>query len=124
NLGDYMKIKTRSPKLMLKSYLTGLSDTTVTIGNKHTVRLDNIGVVYKEYGFPKRLGSNLWLAGGIFFVATTVNNLLTHQQVFTPTNLIITGSILAAGTICIIFSENAMHIGLHWKIKVLDIPHL
>ena len=124
NPGDFMKVKTRDPRQLLRSYMTDLTDSTVSIGTYHTVRLDNIKVVYKRYGFPLRLGSNLLLAGGIFFVATTVNNLIVHNQVFTQTNLIITGSILAAGTICIILSENPMHIGLHWKIKILDIPHL
>jgi hypothetical protein len=124
NTGDFLKLRTKSKHDLLRSFIWDLTDSTITIGQSHTVRLDDVAVVYKEFGFPKRLGRNLLFAGGLFFAATTINNLIAKNQVFTESNLIITGSILAAGAISIILSEKAIRIGLHWKLKVLDIPRL
>ncbi len=122
--GDYIKLKVRSTHQVLKKSITDLNDTVITMGIYHKVSLNDVGTVYKDFNFPKRLGYNLLLAGGIFCVAFTTNSILNHEPVYNTSNVIIAGSILAAGTISLVLSQKAMKIGLRWKLKVLEIPRL
>ena len=122
--GDFMKLKTKRTRLVLKSFIWDITDSSVMIGKLHTVPLDDIRVVYKQFRFPNRLGNIILIAGGVYFGIATLNNLINNEPVFTSYNLIITGSLLAGGLVLKLLSVKPVHIGLKWKIKVLEIPVL
>jgi hypothetical protein len=122
--GDFLKLKTQSARLVLKSFIWDITDTSVMIGRHHNVPLDDIRVVYKKFVFPNRFGNYLLAAGGVYFVITTLNCLINNEPPFPPYNLIITGSFLMVGSILKLVSVKPIHTGLHWKVKVLEIPVL
>jgi hypothetical protein len=118
--GDRIKIQTKNRE-MLAGNIWEIDDTIIYIGIGRPVALSNIAFVYREYGFPRRLGSYLFLGGLVYFGIVTVNHLLNNEQVFTKDMFIVPTSLFGVGLICLALSEKRCKIGDRWKLKVLEI---
>jgi len=121
HLGDEIKIRTKKENLKVKSCLWAIEDSSVTIGPRTEIPLNNIGAVYKQFHFPKLLNRFFFIAGVGYFVVDSFNNLINNEQVFEPETMIISASLIAVSVAFIPLSQKKCRIGLHWKVKVLDI---
>jgi len=119
--GDEIKLQTREKHLILKNYLWIDSDSIITIGTRTMIPLTDIGAVYHQTYFPRLMTHLLLIAGAGYIVLDSFNNLINNNQVFEQNTIIIGGSLIAAGVLLIPFHQKKCRIGLHWKVKVLDI---
>ena len=120
HLGDDIKIRTLKKNLILKSYLWGLTDTTLTIGPRNTVSVTDIGTVYRNHHFPKLMTRFFFIAGAGYLIIDSFNNLINKEQVFIPQTLIISGSLIGISLVLIPAHQTKMKIGIRWKVKILD----
>jgi hypothetical protein len=121
HLGDNVKIQTKSQKVILKSYLWALTDTSITIGSRTVVPVSDIGAVYKHYHFPRLMTNFLFIAGAGYFVLDSFNNLINKQRVFNPQTMIIGGCLVAVSMAIIPLHQKKCRIGIRWKLKIMDI---
>jgi hypothetical protein len=118
-IGDFINVKTKVQHLRLKNELWSIEDSSVMIGTNYTVRFDDIKSVRRDLYFPKLLSRIMLIAGAGYITLDIVNSLLTGQQVYNPTALIIGGSLIGVGLVMIPLSHHNINIGFKWKIKVL-----
>ncbi len=121
HLGDDVKIQTKADKLILKSYIWALTDSSVTIGIHHTVPLADVGAVYKYYHFPNLLTKFFFIAGGGYFVLDSFNNLINKEKIFNPQTFLISCGLVAVGCAIIPLHQKKCRIGIRWRLKVMDI---
>jgi hypothetical protein len=122
HLDDKIKLRTKSKNLLIKGNLTTINDSTIFVSTGlKAIPVHDIGSVYKQYGFPRRLGIKLGEAGIVFFIVLTINNLINKKQVFPPYTYIITGSCFAGGLISFSLRQHRCEIGDQWKLKILDL---
>ncbi|MCX6245505.1 MAG: hypothetical protein NTU98_12495 [Bacteroidetes bacterium] len=119
--GDDIKIQTRKDHRILKNYLWISSDTAIIVGVRTMVPLSDIGAVYHPTYLPKLMTNLLLIAGAGYIILDSFNNLINHELVIEQNTLIIGGSLIAAGVLLIPFHQKKCRIGVHWKVKVLDI---
>lgn len=121
--GDHLKLRVSIEDTILKGKLWSVSDSFITVEELRPfdVRLADIGSVYKQFYFPKKLSRYMAVGSAGIFAIIMVNHLINNEQVFTPDMFIISGSILGVGLISFALSEKRCKTGVRWKIKVLDI---
>ncbi len=121
HLDDKIKLRTITNDSLVKGKLTSIDDSAISVSmGLKDIPVHDIGSVYKQYGFPRRLGIKLGEAGILYFVIISINNLINKEQVFTPYTYIITGSCFAAGFITFSLKQHRCKIGDRWKLKILD----
>ena len=120
HLGDNIKVRTIKQDLLLKSYLWGITDSTVTIGPRTTIQINDIGAFYRQNYFPKLATKLLFIAGAGYLVIDSFNNLINNQQVFLPQTLIISGALIGVSLALIPLHQSKHKIGISWKVKVLE----
>jgi hypothetical protein len=120
-LGDDVKIQTKKQKVIVKSYLWALTDTSITIGPRTTIPVSDIGAVYKHYHFPRLMTDFLFIAGAGYFVLDSFNNMINKERVFNPQTMIIGGCLVAASLAIIPLHQKKCRIGIRWKLKIMDI---
>ena len=113
--------KTKTKKLIVKSYLWTLTDSSVTIGPRTILPLSDIGAVYKHFYFQKLMTRILLYAGAGYLILDSFNNLINHEQVFVPQTMIISGSLIGASFAIIPLGQKKCRIGIRWKLKIMDI---
>jgi hypothetical protein len=121
HLGDDVKIQTKTDRLILKSYIWELTDSSVTIGIHHTVPLTDVGAVYKYYHFPNLLTKFFFIAGGGYFVLDSFNNMINKEKIFNPQTFLISCGLVAVGCAIIPLHQKKCRIGIKWRLKVMDI---
>jgi hypothetical protein len=121
HLGDNVKIQTKTQKVILKSYLWALTDTSITIGPRTTIPVSDIGAVYKHYHFPKLMTDFLFIAGAGYFILDSFNDLINKERIFHTQTLIISGCLVAASLAIIPLHQKKCRIGIRWKLKIMDI---
>jgi hypothetical protein len=121
--GDYIKLKVIDGDSVIKGKLWDIDDSVISIEGFHPfdLKINNIGFVFKQYSFPKKLSKYLGIFSAVIFGAITVNHLINNEQVFTPDMLIISGAFAGGSLISFAFSERRCKIGNRWKIKIMDI---
>jgi hypothetical protein len=119
--GDFLKIRTKEKKAIVKSDIYHLTDSSVTIGPKTIIPVSDIGAVYKNYHFPKLMSNFLFIGGAGYIILDAVNNLINNKQVFVPQTLAIGGSIMLVGVAIVPFWQRKIPIGVRWKVKILEI---
>jgi hypothetical protein len=121
HLGDEVKVLTIKEKSIHKSYLWNLTDSTMTIGPRTVVPLSDVATVYKDHHFPKLMSKFLMIMGGGYIVLDAFNNLINNKQVFVPQTWYIGGGIMLAGVAIIPLWQTKHKIGIHWKLKIMEI---
>jgi hypothetical protein len=121
HMDDKIKLRTITNDSLIKGKLTSIDDSAISVSTGlKAIPVSDIGLVYKQYGFPRRLGIKLGEAGMVYFLIITFNNLINKEQVFTPYTYIITGSCFAGGLISYSLKQHRCKIGDRWKLKILD----
>jgi hypothetical protein len=120
--GDFIKIKVRDGDSVVKGQLWDIGDSVISIAGLRPfdIKTSNIGVVYKQYAFPKKLSRYLGIFSALVFGIITTNHVINNEQVFTSDLFIISGAIAGGSLISLALSEKRCRIGSRWKIKVLD----
>jgi hypothetical protein len=121
--GDYMKLRVSIKDTLLKGKLWTIGDSVISVQELRPfdVRLGDIGSVYKQFSFPRKIAKYMaWGSAGIFAIIT-IDHLLYHEQVFTQDMFIIAGSLLSVSLISFSLKEKRCNTGKGWKVKVLDI---
>lgn len=121
HLGDNVKIQTRQKKLILKSFLGNINDSSITIGTHTTVPLTDIDAVYKHYHFQTFMTRALFYIGAGYFLLDSFNNLINKDQVFLPRTMIISACFIGVSAAIIPLGQKKCRIGVRWKLKVMDI---
>jgi hypothetical protein len=120
HLDDRIKLTTKENHRIFDA-LTNITDSVISVSNKDfEIPVHDIASVYPQFGFPRRLGKNLCLAGGVFLVIITFNNIINNQQVFPSYGFIVSGACLAGGLVSLSLAQQKCKIGYRWKLKVLD----
>ena len=121
--GDRLKLRVSKQDTLLVGKLWSIRDSSISVSELRPfdVRLNDIGSVYKRFSFPNRFGKYLAVGSAGIFSIIVINHLINNEQVFTPDLFIISGSVLGGGLISLSLSQKRCKIGLHWKVKVLDI---
>ena len=124
HIGDYLKLRVSAQDTILKGKLWEIQDSSIAVSELRPfdVRLCSIGSVYKQFAFPKKLGTYLGFFSAGLFVIIVANHLINKEQVFTPDLFIISGSVLGGSLISFSLSQKRCKIGHRWKVKVLNIP--
>ena len=124
HVNDHMKIKLKSQDTILKGTLWSLKDTAIEILGlrSHTTPLADIQFVYRQSKFVKYFGMKMAEAGLVYFCIVTFNHLINNQQVLTNDVWIVPAAFFATSAITFSFYQKRYRIGLHWKLKILDIP--
>jgi len=122
DLGDVIKIRTKSQNHTLKNYLWNIDDSTITIGPRNKVNLSDISAVYKNYHFPSLIARFIFIAGAGYFVLDSFNNLINREQVFVPRTMIISASLICVSAVIFPFHQQKIKPGLRWKLKIMDVP--
>jgi len=120
-LDDFIRLKTRKG-LVYRDNLNAIYDSSILVGAQFKLDLKDILYVERDHYFLKKFGRYTFGAGALFILITSINALANNEQVFTPTNLIIGGTVMASGGIMIAFSRHRYKIGLTWKLKVINRP--
>jgi len=121
HVGDELKIRVQNIKPVLHNYLWNLTDTTLTIGPRTTIRLPDVTAVYRYYYFPRLMTRLLFYAGAGYFVVDSFNNLINHERVFNPQTLIISSCLVGVSLAFIPLHQHKCNIGIRWKLKIMDI---
>jgi len=121
--GDYLKLRVSKQDTLLKGKLWSLSDSVIQVSELRPfdVRINQIGSVYKQFAFPKKISRYLGFGGFGIFVIIGFNHLINNEQVFTSDMFIISGSMIGAGLISLSLSEKRCRTDKRWKIKILDV---
>jgi hypothetical protein len=122
DLGDVIRIRTKQQNQYLKNYLWSIGDSSITVGPRTIVNLSDITAVYKHYHFPALMTKFFFIAGAGYFIVDSFNNLINREQVFIPQTMIISASLIGASAIYIPFHLRKCKLGLHWKLKIMDVP--
>lgn len=118
---DKIKLRTITNAYLIKGKLTTITDSVISISaGSHSIPVHDIASIYKQYGFPWRLGIKLGEAAIVYLLFITFNNLINKEQVFTPYTFIISGSCIAGSLISFTLSQHRCKIGDRWKLKILD----
>ena len=120
HLGDDIKIRTIKDKLILKSYLWHLTDTTLTIGPRTTISVTDIDAVYRDHHFPKLMSRFFFIGGAGYLLIDSFNNLINNEQVFESQTLIISASLIGVSLVLIPAHQTKYKVGVRWKVKILD----
>jgi hypothetical protein len=120
HLGDDIKVRTVKDKLILKSYLWHLTDTTLTIGPRTTIPVTDIDAFYRDHHFPKLMSRFFFIAGAGYLLIDSFNNLINNEQVFESQTLIISASLIGISLALIPAHQTKHKIGVRWKVKILD----
>ena len=120
HLEDRIKLKIDGNH-MAEGRITMIADSSIGLSSeRYAIPVKDIASVYQQFGFARRFGKRLCIAGGVFLAIVTVNNLLNNQQVFPAYGFIIGGACLAGGLISLSLSQQKFTMGYRWKLKVLD----
>ena len=122
NLGDVIRIRTKTQNQVLKNYLWNIADSSITVGPRNKVDLSDISAVYKHYHFPALMTRFIFIAGAGYFVLDSFNNLINRQQVFQPQTMIISASLVAVSALIIPLHQKKCKLGLRWKLRIIDVP--
>ena len=120
-LDDFIRLKTKKG-FVYRDYLNAIYDSSILVGAQYDIDLKDIVYVERDHRFLKKLGKYTFAAGALYIIITSINALANNEQVFTPTNLIIGGAVMASGGIMIPLSRHRYKIGLTWKLKVINRP--
>ena len=118
--GDYIRLKTKTGNLKLNNFIGTIGDSSFQVGNKYNVKLDEVKTITRKIHGVALLSKLLMIAGGGYLLIDSFNRLINNEQVFYPQTLIISGSFIAAGLVLIPVANRQYHIGLKWKLKILD----
>ena len=121
HLGDDIKVRTLKQNQVLRSYLWGITDTTLTIGPRNTISIFDIGAFYRNHHFPKLMTSFFFIAGAGYLIIDSFNNLINKEQVFVPQTMIISASLIGVSMAIILLGQKKCRIGIRWKLKIMDI---
>lgn len=120
HLGDDIKVRTLKQNQVLRSYLWGITDTTLTIGPRNTISIFDIGAFYRNHHFPKLMTRFFFIAGAGYLIIDSFNNLINNEQVFIPQTMIISASLIGVSLVLIPAHQTKTKIGIRWKVKILD----
>jgi hypothetical protein len=119
--GNDIRLKTFKTKKILQGTIYRIEDSVILIGDKGTVKLDEIAIVYREKNWPRILSGASLLGGVAYFGIDSFNRLINNQA---PTvdqeTLIISGSLIAFSGLMWLFMYRPIHINERWKLSVLD----
>ncbi|MEI6898819.1 MAG: hypothetical protein WCL00_02980 [Bacteroidota bacterium] len=120
--GDRIKLKITPFDTILKGRVWSIGDSLISVSRFgiNDLKIRNIGSVYKEFSFPKKLAKKTAIFGGVIFLVIMTNHLINNEKVFTPDLFIISGASLGVSLISFSFSQRQCRIGPRWKIKILD----
>ncbi|MCK9220089.1 MAG: hypothetical protein PHF97_10230 [Bacteroidales bacterium] len=120
--GNTLKLRVSKLDTLLRGRLWHIGDTSISVMELRSfeVSLNDIGSVYKQFSFPRKLGKTFAIGSAAIFSIIVINHLINNEAVFTPDLFIITGSVGAASLISFSLSQNRCKIGSKWKLKILD----
>jgi hypothetical protein len=121
HLGDDMKIRTKKPDGIVKSYLGFLTDSSLTMGPRTIIPVSDVSAVYKHFHFQTFMTRAFFYAGAGYILLDSFNNLINNERVFIPQTMIISGSLMAVSFAIIPLGHKKCRIGIRWKLKIMDI---
>lgn len=121
HLDDKIMLKTSKLPFRMKGRLSSIDDSIISIySGVYSIKVHDIAILYRDYGFPRRLAVGLGEAGVVYFLIISFNNLINKEQVFTPYTYLITGSCIAGSLVSFSLVRHHFQIGYRWKLKILD----
>ena len=128
--GDEFKIKLRNETYRFRSEVESVRRDTVVLIDRYeqriTVPLREIGVVYyprpgSRRGLARLVGTGMVAYGLAWFGLRTINPRNDGEPIYPQAQLILHGSLIAAGGVSILLLNNRYKIGKRWKLQTLDI---
>ena len=119
--GDHIAIGIKGDSLITGT-LTACYDSLIIIDNIFRLSISDIKFIKGSRGAFGFFSELFYKAGIPYFIITTINRSVNHDQpVFTNSNLIISSSLIAAAVLSHIFATKRYQINKgKWKLKVLE----
>jgi len=119
---DYIDLKVRPSGVKVKGLIAHIGDSSMTIGKKYDLQYTDIMAIRQRVFWPSILSKVAMIAGAGYLTIDVVNHLINNEQVFEPSTLYISGSLIAFGLVLIPLSHRYIPIGVRWKLTVMDQP--
>ncbi len=128
--GDDLKLKLKNETYRFRAELESVRRDTVILIDRYeqrvTVPLREIGVVYyprpgSGRGLARLAGVGMAAYGLLWFGLRAANPRNEGEPIYPQTQLILHGSLIAAGGISILLLNNRYKIGKRWKLQTLDL---
>lgn len=118
--GDDIMLITYSKTGIISGTITGITDSTLVLGDWDEVRLDDICEVYRPMR-GLRYFSHAFLIGGVaYFGIDLTNRLINNDSPVVPVETaLISGSLITTGLLLKLFKYRKLKIG-NWKLSVID----
>jgi hypothetical protein len=119
---DYMQLKIHPNGKKVSGAIIHIGDSSMAIGKNYNIPYKDIAAIRQDVFWPGLVSKIALIAGAGYLTLDVVNNLITNEQVFEPSTLYISGSLVAFGLILIPLSHRYIPIGVRWKLTVMEQP--
>lgn len=119
---DYMQLKIHPQGNKVSGAIIHIGDSSMAIGKNYNIAYKDIAAIRQDVFWPGLVSKISLIAGAGYLALDVVNNLINNEQVFDPSTLYISGSLIAFGLVLIPLSHRYIPIGVRWKLTVMEQP--